>query len=68
MKRRDKVLKQGFSESKVPSDVDTVVIGGGISGLTAAAVLAKAGEKVLVLEQHDQAGGGCHTFYEKGYV
>lgn len=23
--------------------------------------------KVLVLEQHDQAGGCCHTFVEKGY-
>ena len=32
-----------------------------------AAVLAKTGKKVLVLEQHDQAGGCCHTFVEKGY-
>jgi all-trans-retinol 13,14-reductase len=44
------------------------VIGSGIGGLSAAAVLSKAGKKVLVLEQHDMAGGGCHTFFEKGYV
>ena len=29
--------------------------------------MARAGKKVLVLEQHDQAGGGTHTFTEKGY-
>ena len=28
--------------------------------------MAKSGKKVLVLEQHDQAGGCCHTFIEKG--
>merc|ERR1719247_2216911 len=29
--------------------------------------MAKAGKKVLVLEQHDVAGGCCHTFIDKGY-
>ena len=29
--------------------------------------MAKAGKKVLVLEQHDQAGGCCHSFVDKGY-
>ena len=29
--------------------------------------MAKAGKKVLILEQHDQAGGCCHTFIDKGY-
>ncbi|KAM8947882.1 all-trans-retinol 13,14-reductase-like [Pelodytes ibericus] len=66
-KSRDKVLKQGFSWHKVPSNLDAVVIGSGVGGLSVAALLAKAGKKVLVLEQHDQAGGSCHTFQEHGY-
>lgn len=36
---------------------DVVVIGGGHNGLTAAAYLAKAGRKVLLLEQRDRLGG-----------
>ena len=44
-----------------------IVIGSGISGMTTSALLAKAGKRVLVLEQHDQAGGCCHSFVEKGF-
>ncbi|XP_069490455.1 all-trans-retinol 13,14-reductase-like [Ambystoma mexicanum] len=66
-KLRDKVLKQGFLQGKVPPRLDAVVIGSGIGGLSVAAALAKAGKRVLVLEQHDQAGGCCHTFQEQGY-
>lgn len=57
----------GFSLDKVPQNLDVIVIGSGIGGLTAGATLAKAGKKVLVLEQHDQAGGCCHTYVEKGF-
>jgi all-trans-retinol 13,14-reductase len=41
---------------------DTIVIGSGMAGLTAAAALSKRGQRVLVLEQHQVAGGLTQTF------
>jgi len=66
-KKRDAVIKQGFKPDRIPNNLDAVIIGSGIGAMTTAAIMAKAGKKVLVLEQHDQAGGCCHTFIEKGY-
>ncbi|CAG07254.1 unnamed protein product, partial [Tetraodon nigroviridis] len=66
-KEKNKVLKQGFLVSKVPENLDAIIIGSGIGGLGLAVLLAKVGKKVLVLEQHDRAGGCCHTFCEKGF-
>lgn len=66
-KKRDKVIKQGFKIDKVPQDLDVIVIGSGLGGLSCAACLARAGKRVLVLEQHDRAGGCTHTYEEKGF-
>jgi len=49
---------------KIKSDV--IVIGAGISGLTCAALLAKRGLKVQLLEQHFQPGGSCGAFRRDG--
>lgn len=43
------------------SDHDIVVMGAGHNGLTAAAYMAKAGKKVLVLERKPHFGGGVST-------
>ena len=59
------MIKQNFSMSKVPNNLDAIVIGSGIGGLTVAAILSKAGKRVLVLEKHDQAGGCCQTHFGK---
>ncbi|XP_061166584.1 all-trans-retinol 13,14-reductase-like [Saccostrea echinata] len=66
-KERDRILKQRFKASKVPTNLDTVIIGSGMGGMSVGVLLARAGKKVLVLEQHDQAGGCCHTFHDKGF-
>jgi phytoene dehydrogenase-like protein len=44
---------------------NTIIIGGGLAGLTAGATLAKFGKKVLLLEQHHKPGG-CATTFKRG--
>ncbi len=45
-----------------------IVVGAGISGLTAAALLAKEGIPVTLLEAHSQVGGCAGTFRRGPYV
>lgn len=45
-----------------------VVVGAGVGGLTAAAVLARAGMRVTVLEAHIYPGGCAGTFYHQKYL
>jgi all-trans-retinol 13,14-reductase len=47
------------------SDIDHIVIGSGMGGLTVATWLAKAGEKVVVFERHYIPGGFTHSFKRK---
>jgi prolycopene isomerase len=45
---------------------DTVVIGAGVGGLVAGALLARAGQSVLAVERHDRPGGYAHAFRRGG--
>ena len=55
-----------YRESKKEA-YDVVVIGAGIGGLSVAALLAKAGKSVLLVERHDRPGGYAHGFRRRGY-
>src|SRR3954470_3690437 len=41
---------------------DVVVIGAGLGGLTAGAILARAGRKVLVIERSNSVGGAASSY------
>ncbi len=46
---------------------DSIVVGGGISGLLSALVLSKSGKKVLVLERNKNLGNNCNSYVVDGY-
>ena len=48
-------------------EFDTIVIGAGMSGATAARLLADAGQRVAVLEARDRVGGRMHTDRSAGF-
>jgi all-trans-retinol 13,14-reductase len=47
---------------------DTIIIGAGIGGLTAAAHLVKAGLRVLVLERNSHPGGTAYEYHRKSFT
>lgn len=44
--------------------IDYLILGSGLAALSFAALMAKAGKKVTILEAHDCPGGYGHTFVE----
>ncbi len=49
------------------NEFDSIIIGSGAGGLSAALCLARAGQRVAVIEQHYVPGGWCHSFYIDGH-
>ncbi len=49
------------------SKYEVCVIGSGIGGLCAAALLAKEGKNVVVFESHSKPGGVAHSFSKNGF-
>jgi phytoene dehydrogenase-like protein len=48
------------------AEVDMVVIGSGIAGLSCAALLARYGFTVTICESHTIVGGAAHSFERDG--
>ncbi|MCK5123427.1 MAG: NAD(P)/FAD-dependent oxidoreductase [Candidatus Pacebacteria bacterium] len=46
---------------------DVIIIGSGLGGLSAGAILARKGKKVLILEKHYQIGGFATSFQRKEF-
>lgn len=63
MKRTGRRYRTG----RAAGPYDVIVIGSGIGGLCNAALLAKLGQKVCVLEQHYTAGGFTHSYEREGF-
>jgi phytoene dehydrogenase-like protein len=47
--------------------IDVAVVGGGLAGLTAAALLAQNGQRVVVLERGEALGGRAITHVKDGF-
>jgi len=56
-----------FFRGKTERDCDVAIVGAGVGGLTAAALLADAGLKVMLFDQHVVPGGYCHTYLRKAH-
>jgi len=46
---------------------NTIIVGGGIAGLTSAAYLSRAGQKVLLVEKNRECGGLVNSFTRDGF-
>ncbi len=46
---------------------DTIIVGGGIAGLTSAAYISRAGQKVLLIEKNKECGGLVNSFKRDGF-
>lgn len=56
------------THAHTPERADIIVVGAGVSGLTAAKLLRDAGLRVIVLEARDRIGGRTHTERADGWV
>lgn len=60
-------IGQIYKPNTLTEVYDSLVIGSGIGGLTVASILARYGQRVLVLERHYTPGGFTQTFRRKKF-
>ncbi|MDZ7806671.1 MAG: NAD(P)/FAD-dependent oxidoreductase [Gracilimonas sp.] len=53
---------------KINQDYDAIIIGSGMGGMSAGAMLANDGYKVLILEKAHAPGGCSSSYFRKGHV
>ena len=51
----------------IENKYNTIIVGGGIAGLTSAAYLSREGKKVLLIEKNKECGGLVNTFTRDGF-
>lgn len=56
-----------YRTGRAAAHYDCIVIGSGIGGHCAAALQARLGRRVCVLEQHYTAGGFTHSYEREGF-
>lgn len=54
-------------ENMIENSYDTIIVGGGIAGLTATVYLAREGRKVLLIEKNKELGGLVNSFSVNGF-
>jgi phytoene dehydrogenase-like protein len=52
----------------MPDQCDVIIVGAGIGGLTAAAMLVRAGLRVLILEKNPHPGGTAYVYQRKRFT
>lgn len=63
----DSSYKRALARGDLEAPFDAIIIGSGAGGLTAAALLALDGKRVLVLERHAVIGGCLQVFKRPGF-
>jgi prolycopene isomerase len=51
----------------IMADMDVIIIGTGVAGLTCGCLLAKKGLNVLMIEKNQKVGGCCTSFQKDGF-